>query len=484
MPDLETRAMIRRLYEVENWKVGTIARELGIHHSTVKRALEGKELSREARETSPILDGYEEFVKDTLERFPKLSATRIRQMLQARGYKGSTYPVRRLVRQLRPKPVRAFQDIHWIAGEAAQVDWGDFGRIEVSPGSWRRIQLFAMVLCHSRAFFGWFFHDQKTAALLEGHVRAFNHWGGSPRRVIYDNMRTAVKANLGHSVEFTTSLLELADHYRFEPVACNPRAGWEKGKVENAIRYVRENFSVESRSFRNLCDLNKQLTEWIARIADQRDLTGSGKSVGESLMEEKKVLREFASEFEAYDEVISKVSKKAMVQYDSNLYTVPPEYVGRSLTLRIDSSQIRIFSESSMVAQHKRCWAKGRKIVDRTHIESLIKQVHARSPRQSRSLVVNQIPSGPKLLQAWKHRLEDLAFQSRQLGRLIGNFGAKQVEAAVQLALELETTHVDSIEHILTQQALPPSVSKTHYNRKKLNNDYVERNSLEEYDEL
>lgn len=485
MLDLEAKAKIRRLYDVEGWKVGTIAKELGIHHSTVKRALEEKlKESSPQKSVATSIGAYEDFIGQIMKDHPTLSATRVKQMIEQRGYRGSIYPVRRILKILRPKSSRAYQDISWFPGEAAQVDWADFGRIEVAPGSWRRIQLFAAVLCHSRSFFGWFFHDQKTSALLEGHIRAFNHWGGSPRRMIYDNMRTAVKANLGKQVEFTSSLLQLANHYRFEPIACNPRSGWEKGKVENVIRYVRVNFSVESRTYSDLKELNEQLSYWIKNVADMRDLDGSGESVGSAMLKEREFLTPVSDPFEAYEEVTAKVNKKSMVQYDTNLYSIPPKYVNQNLIIRADSEHICVFSEKDLVAKHKRCWEKGKKIASTQHVEQIIEMSKSRSKRQSRALVVKRIPSGDKLLQSWGERHENIGLQSRKLGELIDNYGESNVEAAAQLAFELDTTHVDSIEHILVTHTTPATIAKAHYARKDLDNYQIEQPNLMEYDNL
>ena len=158
---------------------------MNIHHSTVTRALERKEdEEKENDKGSGVLAPYQSYIQSVVEEHPHLTATRLHHMVRERGYKGSIYPIRRFLKKVRPKKVRAYQDLHWIQGEAAQVDWGDFGKVEIAPGSWRRLQLFAIVLCHSRALYAQFFYDQKTAALLEGHVNAFEHWGGCPRIVV------------------------------------------------------------------------------------------------------------------------------------------------------------------------------------------------------------------------------------------------------------------------------------------------------------
>lgn len=481
----ETKAEIRRLFRVEGWKIGTIASALQIHHTSVKRIIEDDGQKNEsAQDRSSILSPYEDYVRSLIHEYPNLAATRVYQMIRERGYDGSIYPVRRFIKKNRPKRKRVYQDLHWIPAEAAQVDWGDFGRVKIAQGSHRRLNLFVIVLCYSRSIYARFFYDQKMAALLEGHVCAFKHWGGNPRRVIYDNMRTAVVSNIAGNATFTESLIELANHYNFRPTACNPRSGWEKGKVERAIRYIRSNFALETRRYSGLNDLNNQMLEWLTTIADKRPFEDYGPTIEKALEKEKASLLVTPTEFEAYDEKTCKVSKKGMIQFDCNLYSVPPKWVGELVIVRTNSTHVSVLSSSTLLTRHQRCWEKGKRIVKSDHIEEILADQKIRTKSRDRSLIVKRIPSGSLLLEAWTRRSENLTQLSRRLGELIGNYGEARVEEVAKLALELDTTHPDSIEHLLEREGVHPKSPAPRYAREDLEGYTIEQSDLKEYDEL
>src|SRR5690606_30498518 len=151
---LEQRTEIRRLFFAEHWKVGTIARELAVHPDAVKAALETHTfVSRGASPRAKLLEPYAEFILRTLTQFPRLRATRLYDMLVERGYEGSRRQLRRYVASVRPrKAPEAYLRIYTMPGEQSQVDWGDFGNVDVAGGQ-RRLSLFAMVLPWSRGGF-------------------------------------------------------------------------------------------------------------------------------------------------------------------------------------------------------------------------------------------------------------------------------------------------------------------------------------------
>lgn len=200
-----TKAEITRLYHAEKWRVGTIAKALGLHHETVKKAL--TDAPSESISKLGIMEPFLDFIAMTLESYPEITATRMHQMIKERGYEGSVYPVRRAMKKVRTKRRRAYQSLLFMPGEAAQVDWADFGKFEVSPGIFRRLQCFVMVLAYSRKIFAKVYFDQKMGSLLEGHVAAFYYFGGVARRCMYDNMKTAVITNINRLVTFNPHLV-------------------------------------------------------------------------------------------------------------------------------------------------------------------------------------------------------------------------------------------------------------------------------------
>lgn len=124
----EQVARIRRLFHAEHWRVGTIASELGVHHDTVRRALEVDKMASRGSVRPSQLDPYKDFLLGVLEQHPKLRASRLHEMARERGFRGSYLQVRRWARTIRPRPREAFLRVRTFPGEQAQVDWGHFGR--------------------------------------------------------------------------------------------------------------------------------------------------------------------------------------------------------------------------------------------------------------------------------------------------------------------------------------------------------------------
>ncbi len=288
MIDIETVARIRHLHHAEQWPVGTIAAELGLHHDTVERAL------REAARPEPAprpsqLDAYMGFIRDVLREHPRLTSSRIRQMLRQRGCTLSSRQIRRKVSELRPAPREAYLRRRTFPGEEAQVDWASFGHVTIGRAR-RALSAFVMTLAWSRMLFVRFFFDQSLESFLRGHVEAFAAFGGVPRVLLYDNLRAAVIARHAGAIRFNPRLLELAAHYHCVPRACRPARGNEKGGVERAVRYIRDSFYA-ARPFTTRDDFNRQAREWRDEITVARRWPEDDRrTVGEAFAEEQKHL--------------------------------------------------------------------------------------------------------------------------------------------------------------------------------------------------
>lgn len=237
----ETRAQIRRYFYVEHWKAGTIATELGVHPDAVRNAIESERFHNSKPLGVSVVDPYIEFIRHTLDQHPRLRATRIDQMIRDRGYSGSVVQLRRTVARLRPQFREAFLRLQTFPGEQAQFDWAHFGHVMVGRAK-RALSCFVMTLSYSRALYLEFFFDQTMENFLRGHVHAFEYWPGQPRVILYDNLKSAVLERRGNQIQFHPRLIELSAHYHFAPRPCQVRAGNQKGRVERAIRYVRDSF--------------------------------------------------------------------------------------------------------------------------------------------------------------------------------------------------------------------------------------------------
>ena len=246
----EVEAEIARLYHAEHWKVGTIAAQLDVHEDVVRRVvgqLPKKARTKTAAATPAAMVAYVDFVRETLERYPKLCSTRLWDMLRERGFGGSARAVRRYVKKVRPKGQReAFLRLDALIGEEAQMDWAHVGQIPVEGGGHRSLWLFLMVLSWSRATWGEFCFDTTVHSLLRSLVRGASYFGGTPRRWLFDNPKIVVLERHGHASRFHPLLLELASAMRVELRLCHPYRGNEKGRVERKIRFVRQRLLARS----------------------------------------------------------------------------------------------------------------------------------------------------------------------------------------------------------------------------------------------
>ena len=319
----ETVAEIRRLFYAEHWKVGTIAAALDLHADTVKHALHV--VLPVTRTPAPrVLEPYETFVHETLQRHPRLRATRLLEMLRDRGFTGSVHQLRRAVKTLRPATREAFFRLTTLSGEQAQVDWASFGKVPVGRAP-RALSCFVMTLSYSRAFYLEFFFDQRLENFLQAHVNAFAWFGGAARQLLYDNLKSAVLARRGDAIRFHPRLLELCGHYHFAALPCQPRRGNEKGRVERTIRYVRESFFA-AREFVSLPLLNQPAWEWRDRVTLARAWPGDDtRRVGEVFAEERpRLLPLPAHPFETDLVQPIRSGKTIYVRFDLNDYSIPP----------------------------------------------------------------------------------------------------------------------------------------------------------------
>src|SRR5689334_1884427 len=283
----ELEAQILRYHHVEKWPVGTIAGQLRVHHTTVSRVLMQAGLPRILRQPKRSkADPFLPFIRQTLEKFPTLTASRLYAMVRERGYTGRPDHFRWIVACHRPRPkAEAYLRLSTLPGEQAQVDWGHFGHLLIGRAR-RPLMAFVMVLSYSRRIFLRFFLDARMENFLRGHVAAFTAWQGLPRVILYDNLKSAVLERHGDAIRFHPTLLDFAGHYRYEPRPVAVARGNEKGRVERAIRYVRDNFFA-ARPYADLDDLNAQAEAWCrGPAAERRCPEHNDQSVGDAFAAE------------------------------------------------------------------------------------------------------------------------------------------------------------------------------------------------------
>src|SRR5882724_2261688 len=207
----ESEAEVMRLYHAEKWPIGTIATQLGLHHTTVQRVL--RQAGVDLKLVSPrpsLVDPFVPFLVEQLEKYPALRASRLFEMVKARGYPGGADHFRRVVGRHRPrKSAEAFQRLRTLPGEQAQVDWAHFGKLQIGRAE-RVLWAFVMVLSFSRQVYLRFFLGASSPFFARGHIDAFAFFGGVPRVLLYDNLKSVVLERHGDIIRFNPKLIELS----------------------------------------------------------------------------------------------------------------------------------------------------------------------------------------------------------------------------------------------------------------------------------
>lgn len=486
----ESEARIRRLFHAERWPIATIARELGVHHSTIRGALRRDGVPSAALPSRPSkLDPYLPFLLETLQTFPDLHASRLFQMVRERGYQGGPDHFRAFVRQHRPRKVaEAFLRLATLPGEQAQVDWGDFGAIEIE-GTHRRLVAFVMVLAWSRWMFLRFGLEQRMGSFLGHHVAAFEELGGVPRVVLYDNLKSAVTQRIGKAIVFNETLLAFAGHYRYEPRPCAPRRGNEKGRVERGIRDVRESF-MAARTWTDLDDLNRQAAAWCRQVRGERKHPDDrSRTVFNAFAEEKTRLVSLPDDgFPTEDRLEVAIGKTPYARFDSNDYSVPHTRVRRKVTVRASAETVRILDGNEEVVQHRRCWGRGQVVEAPAHVEALVVEKAKAAESRGMNRLFLAVPDARTLIEALAERGGNIGGAVARLGELLDTFGGEELTEGVREAMAADAPHVGAVRQVLDRRRQeaqkPPPIAVTLPDDPRVRDVVVKSPSLNAYDQL
>ncbi|GAB6044322.1 IS21 family transposase [Endothiovibrio diazotrophicus] len=486
----ELRAQILRYHHVEHWRVGTIARQLGVHHTTVDRVLAESGLPKAERATQPsMIDPFRPFVAEQLERFPTLTASALYGMVCERGYPGSEHHFRHQVALLRPrKPAEAYLRLRTLPGEQGQVDWGHFGSLTIGRAK-RSLMAFVMVLSYSRRIYLRFFLDARMENFLRGHQGAFEAWDGLPRVLLYDNLKSAVLERRGEAIRFHPTLLEFAAHYRFEPRPVAVARGNEKGRVERAIRYIRENFFA-ARPWRDLEDLNAQARSWCEGPSLRRPCPEDRSiTVREAFEQEHPQLVALPENpFPTDEQVVVSVGKTPYVRFDLNDYSVPHTHVRRSLTVHASPGEVRVLDGGELLARHPRSYDKGAQIEDPAHIEALVEHKRGARHHRGQDRLTHRVPNAHELLVRAAEKGDNLGSITAALLRLLDEYGAAELEAAIADALGRGVAHPNAVRLALQRRReardQPPPLAVALPEDPRLRNLTVRPHALGDYDRL
>lgn len=485
----ELQAQILRLHHAEGWPPGTIAYQLGVHHSAVERVLNEAGVPRTIQTRPSKVDPYMPFVLETLKKYPRLTASRLFHMVKDRGYPGREGHFRSIITRVRPCRVpEAYLRLKTLPGEQGQVDWGHFGKIIVGRAK-RMLVAFVMVLSWSRAIFLRFFLGQQLSNFLRGHEAAFEAYQGVPRVLLYDNLKSAVLERVGDAIHFNPVLLEFSGHYRYEARPVAVARGNEKGRVERAIGFVRTSFYA-AREWKGLEDLNRQAELWCQREAMDRSWPEDPKlTVGEAFRKERETLLSIPpNPFPTEERVELSTGKTPYIRFDLNDYSVPHDCAGKTLVVLADLKEVRILHGNDVVAVHPRSFDKGAQIEDPTHIKALEEWKKAARKHRGVDRLSHSAPRSGELLKLMAERGGNIGNAVSMLLKLLETYGAEELDWGIKEALEKGVPHPHAVRHALEHkrqaEGKPAALPIDLPDDPRIRGLSVKPHSLQSYDQL
>ena len=378
---METIGKIRRWHRIEKLSISQIARRLGASRNTVKKYLKSKVTVPKYAvrpKRFPVMGPWAARLLEMLSEDAgkpmreRRNGQRLYDTLMEEGFGGSYPTLQRAVRSWKVERERdggrVFIPLVFAPGEAYQFDWS-YETVELG-GQVQPVKVAHLRLAHSRVFLAVAYLREAQEMVFDAHWRAFRLWGGVPRRGIYDNLKTAVDLIFaGKARQYNRRFLQMANHYLFEPVACTPAAGWEKGQVENQVGHVREQVFTPRLKCADLAELNALLERRCVEIAqrlahpEQRERTRW--AVFEA--EERAALLSLPAPYDGFAEREVRVSSTALVHYDRNRYSVDCRWAGKTVSVRGYAERIVMVADGEVVGEHRRSFERERTFFDPWH---------------------------------------------------------------------------------------------------------------------
>lgn len=466
-------AEIRRRHLVSGESITSIARSLKLSRPTVRKHLRTTSSPSYQRRHQPapkLTEAFQQMLtawltaEQTLPKSQRRTAQRLFEGLQVEGYLGSYDCVRRFVKRwkahnTRPSVTQAFVPLRFAPGEVCQFDWSQ-EQVDID-GTSQKVKVAHFRLAYSRQMFVVAYPRETQERLFDAHNRAFAFFGGVPQRMIYDNLKSVVQTILtGKARQFNPRFMALANHYLFEPVACTPASGWEKGQVENQVGNIREWLFTPRPRFASLADLN----DWLAlrcRELAQRQQPTEDRPIAEVFAQEHNTLRAIAAPFEGYLEEMLRVSGTCLVRVDYNRYSVPAEFAGKAVSVRLTADRLRIVHDRQIIAEHPRQFGRNQRVCNPWHHLPVLEKKPG-ALRHGAPFIEWDLPAPIRHVK--EHLLKqpkgDRAFV--ELLQLAREAGLEPLQVACELSLETGLVTGAIVMNELRRLLAPPQPSAIH----------------------
>ena len=341
-------------------------------------------------------------------------------------------------------------------GKAFQFDWSHED-VEMA-GMPVRVKVAHVRLCHSRMMLCVAFPGESLEMVFAGHERAFGLFGGTCRKGIYDNLKTVVQEILvGKDRTFNRRFQQFASHHLFEPVACTPGAGWEKGQVENQVGTVRRRLFVPRLKVTSFEELNRHLeVQCVAYAKAHQHPEFPDRTIWEVFDEERAHLVGVPAAFDGYKESAAKVSTTALVRFDRNRYSVRAGAVGKTVAVRAYADRLVFVSNGEVVGEHLREFGRDRTVYDPWHYLEVLE----RKPGALRNGAPFRQWDLPEPIQEVRQALAGRPDGDRQFVGVLSavpRYGLEAVGEACREALRARAVSRDVILNLFSRRTEEPS---------------------------
>jgi transposase len=454
------------LLHAEGWSIRALARRFDMGRNTIRRILRKNKDQREKGHDAleprkPVsrkskLDAFKAIIKELLEKYPDITGVRVYEELLDNGFDGGRTIVTDHMRKIRPRPKKEpTVRFETLPGKQGQMDWSPY-TLNFTRSGRQTVLCFSYILGFSRRHYIDFTINRRFYTLIRRHQDAFGHFRGVPKTCLYDGEKTVILRWEAGQPVYNPAFVAFITHYHCRPVACLPGRAKTKGKIEAPFQYIEKNL-LNGRTFEDFADLRRTAAWWLANRSDVHEHDTTGRKPLELFLEQEQAALQPlpAHPYDSAEVALRVCRVDGFLEHETNLYSVPYEYIADILTIKATENEIIVYSpDLKVIAQHERNpMGASRKVEDPDHRKSE-KVRYGLEPVKESFLSLGQ--GAEAFMEGLKARhRHHCGFQARYILRLKERYHCDDIHAAMLHALKYYAFEAKAVERILKARYTP-----------------------------